>query len=381
MRRAQLLVVQPTTFCNIECSYCYLPERSAKKRMTPAIVDLIGSRILADGWAAREATVIWHAGEPLVVPPEWYEQAFSILARHCPPDVWLAHAFQTNGTLIDASWVHLFRNHRVRIGVSLDGPRELHDSRRRTRSGRGTFERAMAGVRTLRDAGMPFHIITVLTADSLERADELFDFYIAEGIDQVCFNIEEIEGANRSSSLAGAEREAAFRTFFNRFLTRMAIAPRPIWVREVAASVATIMAARNATPNEQVEPLAMLSVDVEGNLSTFSPELMGTAAPEFDDFRFINLKQGGPEALLGSPAFHRAHAAIGAGVDACRRTCRWFRWCGGGAPANKLFENGSMASTETMYCRLTKQATLEVVLGAIEAGRLPGMRAMDELGS
>jgi uncharacterized protein len=61
------------------------------------------------------------------------------------------------------------------------------------------------------------------------------------------------------------------------------------------------------------------------------------------------------------------------GVDACRRSCAWFRWCRGGAPANKLFENGSMATTETMYCRLNKKATMEVVLSAIENDCLPDM--------
>jgi uncharacterized protein len=371
----ELLVIQPTTFCNIDCSYCYLPERSTKKKMKFETLELLGSRVLASGWIADDTTVIWHAGEPLVMARSWYEEAFAILGAHCPAAARLSHAFQTNGTLINDGWLAFFRKHRARVGVSLDGPRALHDSRRRTRDGRGTFDRTMAGVKALRDAGMPFHVITVLTADSLQHPDELFDFYVSEGIEQICFNVEEIEVANARSSLSAPGCESAYRSFLTQFLRRMSAADRPIWVREVAGSVAAIMSSNGMPRNEQVEPLAMLNVDVDGNLSTFSPELLGANAPQFDNFRFVNLRDGGPQALLDSQAFRRAHKAVAEGVDACRRSCAWFRWCGGGAPANKLFENGSMATTQTMFCRFTKQATLDVVLRVIENGELPGMKA------
>src|SRR5215212_9404013 len=96
----ELLVIQPTPFCNIDCSYCYLPDRSSRKRMSLECVELLGERVLRGGWAADEITAIWHAGEPLVVAPAWYDQAFAVLARHCPANVRLAHAMQTNGTLI-----------------------------------------------------------------------------------------------------------------------------------------------------------------------------------------------------------------------------------------------------------------------------------------
>jgi uncharacterized protein len=344
-----LLVVQPTPFCNINCSYCYLPDRSSTRSMSLDTVRLLARRVVQDGWAGSDATVVWHAGEPLVVPVEWYEQAFEILGEHCPPGVRLTHAVQTNGTLINARWVALFQTYDMRVGVSLDGPREFHDHHRKARNGQGTFERTMRGIRLLQDAGLPFHVITVLTEETLRHADGLFDFYISEGIKRVCFNIEEIEGANGRSSLAASNGETLYRDFLRRFISRARYSSHAIWVREVASSIGTILAApADAMRNFQVEPLSILTVDVDGNLSTFSPELAGTLAPAFADFRFANLHTGGPEALLASPAFGQAHAAIRSGVERCRATCAWFRWCNGGAPANKLFENGSLDSGETM---------------------------------
>jgi uncharacterized protein len=61
------------------------------------------------------------------------------------------------------------------------------------------------------------------------------------------------------------------------------------------------------------------------------------------------------------------HREIQRGVSACARSCRYFRWCGGGAPANKLFETGSFAATETMHCRLSRQVWFDEVLAGVES--------------
>src|SRR3982750_4597070 len=73
--------------------------------------------------------------------------------------------------------------------------RELNDRNRKTRSGRGTFDKTMAGIRCLRDNGVPFHVLSVLSADSLAMPDEMLAFYESHDIDHVCFNVEESEGS------------------------------------------------------------------------------------------------------------------------------------------------------------------------------------------
>jgi uncharacterized protein len=70
-----------------------------------------------------------------------------------------------------------------------------------------------------------------------------------------------------------------------------------------------------------------------------------------------------------APAFRAINKEIRRGVEACERTCRYFRWCGGGAPANKLFETGRFDATETMHCRLTRQVVLDEVIAGLE-GRI-----------
>ena len=89
------------------------------------------------------------------------------------------------------------------MGVSIDGPRRFNDAHRLTRTGRSTFDQALAGIRLLRRESVPFHVISVLSQDSMDAPQEFLDFYVAEGIEDVCFNVEESEGAHVSDLLIG----------------------------------------------------------------------------------------------------------------------------------------------------------------------------------
>src|SRR5256886_6972710 len=140
----------------------------------------------------------------MVLPIDFYRRAFRLVDGLKPAGLGLTHAFQTNGTLIDDSWCAFFAEQQVNVGVSVDGPQRLHDINRVTRAGRGTFDRTIAGIRRLRHHGVPFHVISVLSPESLAAPREMFDFYVSEGIDRVCFNVEESEGDHVSRSFGQA---------------------------------------------------------------------------------------------------------------------------------------------------------------------------------
>src|SRR5688572_17382285 len=102
-----MVVVQPTAFCNIACTYCYLPDRSNTHVIAQSTVTRLFEEIFASGWSCPELIVVWHAGEPLVVPVSFYEEAFAAIDRLRPANVVVKHSFQTNGMLIDADWCRL----------------------------------------------------------------------------------------------------------------------------------------------------------------------------------------------------------------------------------------------------------------------------------
>jgi uncharacterized protein len=365
--KVDLVVVQPTPFCNIACTYCYLPARDDRSVIAQETVRNLFAKLFAAGWCEGGITIIWHAGEPLVVPIDFYRDAFRTIASLRPPELQIVHSFQTNGMLITPAWCDLFKEWNVDVGVSIDGPRALHDRHRVTRAGRGTFDRTIAGIRLLQQEGVEFHTISVLSHDSLDQADALHDFFVAEGIEHVCFNVEETEGQHVSDLTDAAEAAARYRTFLARFWELSRRAGKVRFLREIDGLISTIFRPDEAPiRNNQVEPLGMLNVDCKGNVSSFSPELLGYRNAEYDDFLIGNVNTDDFEQIRARLAASALQRDIAAGVEACRASCDYFSVCGGGAPINKLSENGSFNSTRTVFCAMTQMAPVDVVLAAVE---------------
>jgi uncharacterized protein len=367
----QLLVVQPTPFCNIDCRYCYLPNRTSKAVVTRETLQNLFSQVFASEWLGGGLSVVWHAGEPMVLPIGFYRDAFDLVEALRPPELQVVHSFQTNGTLIDDDWCRFFAEARINLGVSIDGPQHFHDRNRVTRSGRGTFARTIAGIRLLRRHGVPFHVISVLTPQSMAAAREMLDFYIAEGIEQVCFNVEESEGDHISESFREANIDALYYRFLSEFWRLSTAAPGKInFVREIEAALQQVIRPREAPFNNQlVEPFAIINMDWAGNIATFSPELLGLKNPAYNDFILGNVNCDALVDLADSLVLARMLADINAGVAMCEEQCGYFSVCGGGEPVNKLAENGTFVSTETSYCRITKMRATDLVLDALD--RIP----------
>jgi uncharacterized protein len=362
----RLLVLQPTPFCNIDCAYCYLSGRQSKAAMSLETLDQVCTLVFESGLIGLGLDVAWHGGEPLVVPLKWYEDAFELMENRRPAALELKHRFQTNGLLVDGAWARFFARTRARVGLSIDGPAELHDSNRRTRRGGGTHEGAMRALRILQAEGVTCHVITVLTERALDAPEELFDFYVSNGIAEVGFNIEEIEGEHATSSLAGAEAERRFRSFIKQFFDLVWKSPGVLKVRELESMLGMLLL-NEPVVDEQNVPFAIVSVSVDGAISTFSPELLGAQHHRFDSFAFGRLGSHLLPDIANEPMFLAIDNEIRAGVRTCEHDCRYFRWCGGGAPANKLFEMGRFDARETTHCRLTRKAILDDVLERLEA--------------
>jgi uncharacterized protein len=366
----ELLVLQPTPFCNLDCSYCYLPDRDSKRRMSDATLNRVFQFVFSSGIVEQGFTVVWHAGEPMVLPVSYYERAIEIAGAHNPGGLQVRHSFQTNGVLIDDPWCDFFRKHQVNVGVSIDGPAFLHDRNRKTRKGGGTHHRVTEGIRKLQSNEVPFHVISVLTGETLDYADELYDFYVDNEIREVAFNIEEIEGPHAASTLGAADVESRFRRFIGRFFDLVARDDLAISVREFDSMVPMILDGggdgKDVPLTQENAPCAILSVDCEGNFTTYSPELLGLTSRDYGDFAIGNVNTDTLAAAIVSEKFQRMSSDIARGLRKCRDTCEYYGLCGGGAPVNKYFENGSFDSTETMFCRLNRKAIVDVIVAKLQ---------------
>ena len=362
-----VVVVQPTPFCNINCNYCYLPSRNSQARMATETLTALFDKVFASGWACQELTVIWHAGEPLVMPVSYYEEAFSLIESLRPVHVKVRHSFQTNGTLLSQAWCDLFKTWQVGVGVSIDGPRRFNDAHRLGRNGRSTYDKAIAGLRLLRSEQVPFHVISVLTDKSLDAPQEMLDFYLAEGIENVCFNVEESEGDHVSELLASRAPRERFERFLGHFWREARRDDRIHFIREIDGIIPRVFRpGTDEMKNVQVEPFAMLNVDCRGNVSSFSPELLGLKNAAYNDFIIGNVRTDSLEQMRSSEAMRAMTRDIAAGVSRCSASCEYFSVCGGGAPVNKLTENGSFDTERTGFCELTQMVPTDLILGAFE---------------
>ncbi len=383
----RLLVLQPTPYCNLDCDYCYLPSRDDRSRLSLDILDAALERVLESPYFGGPFTLLWHAGEPLTVPLAFYDAAtariHAALERHGLPLHTVQQSLQTNGLTINEAWCDCFTRNNIHVGVSVDGPAFLHDVHRRTRTGRPSHAAVMRGIGWLQRRGVPFNVIAVLTADGLDHADALYDFFTESGITEVGLNMEETEGENQRSSLervpessetsesadvssGAASTEARYRRFMERVWQRTMAEPGRLNLREFDGITSLACSNERLSQTDMNTPFVIVNVDARGNVSSFDPELLAVHTERFGDFVFGNVLRDRLVDLAADAKFQAVQAEIAAGVDACRSSCAYFGLCGGGAGSNKYWEHGRFDGTETQHCRYRIQLVADVVLDGME---------------
>jgi uncharacterized protein len=359
----QLLIFQPTPFCNLNCTYCYLPDRKDKRVMDVEIVRTAVEKLKEEQLLEPGLGIIWHAGEPTVVRPEQYAAYFAPI-REVLGDLEYVHHFQTNGTLIDDHWCDFIAEHQVAVGVSIDGPDYIHDRSRKTWSGRGTLDKTVRGIEMLKKHGIPFHTISVIGEASLDHAKEIYDFLVSLEPVLIGFNVEEQEGVNQTSTLTN--RSDRVERFFQELYDCARENSFDPPIREFENACGAIAAGGGSDVNQQVYPYRILTISVDGAFTTFSPELLGMSSKAYGSLEIGNVKTDSFRGALQNPKYNQMASDIFAGVKRCEETCEYFDVCGGGAPANKLFETGTFAAAETNFCEQHLKIPVRIVLKDLE---------------
>ena len=366
-----LVVIQPTSFCNLDCDYCYLPDRGVKNRLSLDLIEPIFKNIFTSSFFQGNFNICWHAGEPLTVPISWYESAFQLIKeasqKYNRTEFNFDYSFQTNATLITPAWCDFFQQHPVHVGVSLDGPAFLHDAHRKNRHGGNSHELTMRGLRYLQKNQIPYNIIAVLTEDSLNYPDEIFNFFVENEIYDIAFNMEETEGVNQSSSLTNHKAiEDKYRKFIERFWQLTTSSSYPFQVREFDTLISLIYTGDRLKNTDMNKPFVIVNVDYQGNFSTFDPELLSVETKEYGKFVLGNVLTDSLESICNTPKFSNITQDINAGIKLCADSCSYFGICGGGAGSNKFWENGSFNSSETQACRYRIKILTDVIVDTLE---------------
>ncbi|MEJ2503762.1 MAG: anaerobic sulfatase maturase, partial [Gemmatimonadota bacterium] len=179
--RFHLLAKPSGSACNIDCQYCFFLSKEAlypdgKQRMSDGTLENY-IRQLLESHRSPSVTVAWQGGEPTLMGVDFFRRAVDLVEKHRRPGQTVEHTFQTNGILLDDEWCAFFKEIGVLVGLSVDGPLEIHDTYRRNRGGRGTFTQVMRGWRYLRKHDVEFNILCTVNAANQEHGRTVYRFF------------------------------------------------------------------------------------------------------------------------------------------------------------------------------------------------------------
>jgi uncharacterized protein len=177
----RLIVVKVASRCNLNCSYCYvynLGDTSYLHQpaiMSHATVDALVARTAEHCVCHRltEFSFVFHGGEPLLAPPSYFRYFVAQVAASIPAETTIRYFLQTNGIKLTHSWCALLRALDIKVGISLDGPKEINDRSRLDHSGRGSYDRARRGWETAVSSGLEPGLLTVVDIAAAPR--RIFD--------------------------------------------------------------------------------------------------------------------------------------------------------------------------------------------------------------
>jgi uncharacterized protein len=363
-RTPSYVIMQPTTLCNLDCVYCYLPHRAANRRMPVEVARAVAATV--NEWAAAQHSgggdepgtgrfsVVWHGGEPLAAGREH-------LAALMAPFSGVEHHIQTNATLIDDAWCDFFLERDVHIGLSIDGPRPA-TAGRVLRGGREAYDRILAGVAALRRRGIEFAILAVVSQPRPGVAAPLYEFLADLGPSVIGVNLEEQEGLNRRPNVHDADQ---VRAFWAELTAAWRRDPR-VELREIEWALRFAGAALAGEADQllprQHDPIPTIAHD--GGVVLLSPELSGFASDRYGDFTSGSVRDTPLHEIVAAAATRPSGwvAEYLTGVEACRASCPYFGFCGGAHAANRYFEHGRFDTTRTRHCHNSRISLLEGVL-------------------
>ena len=180
--RAYHVLVKPTgAICNLNCTYCFFLTKEklypgSSFRMADDLLEIY-IRQLMESQQVPEISLSWQGGEPTMMGLDFFRQAMELVEKYRQPGQHVSHSIQTNGTLIDDEWAAFFKENEFLVGLSVDGPRELHDAYRVDKAGRGSFDRVMGGYEVLMKHKVDFNILCTVHAANGDHPLEVYRFF------------------------------------------------------------------------------------------------------------------------------------------------------------------------------------------------------------
>lgn len=333
-------IIMPVMTCNLACDYCYVTEKY-RGVMDLALAKSVIRQIVAYNDPTVPTRVYWHGAEPLLAGIDFYREICAWSREEYGVDA-VQHHIQTNGTLLNDEWYDLFIQEHVTVGVSLDGPKEIHDAHRKSLAGKGTFDIVFNNIMAARKKKLYFDALCVITRESLGREDEIFDFFYENRID---FGFEpivpETEQMFKDLSITPYEYAQVVIKLFDRWFfqeerkLRMVVPPYHYLKAILGGGNSYCNFSENCTRH-------YLTISPDGTAHSC---ILFAGRPEY---AFGNIAKDSLEEILRSPVRQKMLLYRASQIEKCKN-CRWLSVCHGGCPHHALIQHGTFLKPD-MFC-------------------------------
>src|SRR6185437_14075 len=176
------VMAKPTgAVCNLDCEYCFFLSKEelypgSSFRMSEQMQEDYIRQLIQAHAGMPEVMVTWQGGEPTMMGLDFFKRSIEVVRRYALPGQTVLNSIQTNGTLLDDDWGAFLADHEFLVGISIDGPREMHDAYRVDKGGKPTFDRVLAGLEVLKRHGVDWNVLTTIHAVNGDHGREVYAF-------------------------------------------------------------------------------------------------------------------------------------------------------------------------------------------------------------
>ncbi len=167
--------------CNLDCAYCFFKK---KEKLYPAsnfrMSDEVHEAYIKQLFGAHQipqVTVAWQGGEPTLVGLDFFRRSVELQKKYAKPGTRIENTFQTNGILLNDEWCRFFKENNFLIGLSIDGPRALHDFYRKDKRGHGTFVGVVRAARLLQKHRVEFNVLCTVNKENADHPSDVYRFF------------------------------------------------------------------------------------------------------------------------------------------------------------------------------------------------------------
>ncbi|MEW5907682.1 MAG: radical SAM protein [Patescibacteria group bacterium] len=311
--------------CNLRCIYCFYHQDNQSIKNLTVMRDNVLDKMIKEIFSFKQKSYsfVWHGGEPLLAGLEFFEKVIVYQKKYNVHSAFVSNRIQTNGTLLSDEWIDFIIKNRFAIGISIDGPEFIHDKYRKNIQGQGSYKTIIGNIRNAQEKGLKIAVIAVITSFSVQFPDEIYEFFISNGIKNIALNpVFEVNQDGKVCEFSVSDKD--YNYFITRIIERWAKDDDPeIRVRQIQEPLDGLLLGHNTICNYSGTCSHDICIFPDGKV-TPCHEMVGDRSVIFGDIKNQSL-----QSILSGAEYQSFQSFTLTLPKECQ-ICQWVSVCNGG---------------------------------------------------